>query len=445
MHRRFGLRAAAAALIGLAQTGCGVGRSPNVVIVSLDTLRRSELRSYSQVAPARPNLDALAARSAVFLDALSTAPWTLPAHGSVFTGLYPDRHGATDPRRRLDSAVPILGELMRAAGYRCVAFTDGGFVDRRFGFDRGCQRYDDGGDVSVQVPRGGRPNAKARQDVFDRALAYLASPAAQDAPLFLFAHTYAVHDYYMGLPGHKSFRGCLQGRVECTPDEWDRLKDRYASEVGHADEAFGRLLAAVERLPGKTFLVVLSDHGEGLDPAQKRIHHGGRLHADLIAVPLLISGPSVEPGQRRGEVSLVDVMPTLLDVLRQPVPAGLDGRSFAASLAGGVLAPRGALFAMEHYYAWPAGIRTAVRDVQERALGTAVIQGSRWYIASGSDQELYDSVQDPEQRTALPAGDSPLRNVASQRGRVLATGATVPLEALDESLREQLRGLGYVE
>jgi arylsulfatase A-like enzyme len=407
------------------------------------------LRAFSPDAPALTHFDRYARRAVCFTDASTTASWTLPAHGSLHTGLYPDAHGATDPRRRLGSGVPNLAEALRRAGYRTAAFTDGGFVHRRFGFSRGFERYDDWGESPrwprAQLPRNGRPGKK-RKHVFNRALAFLSGLEPDDSPFFLFLHTYAVHDYYLKAPGHRDNRACIQGRKTCSPAEWKRLRQQYQAELLRLDGSFGRLLAALEALPssmGPTVLLVLSDHGEGFDVDRGRIHHGGRLHQDLVRVPLLVSGPGVIPREVGDSVSLVDVMPTILDLAGVPVPPGLDGRSFAAALRGERLAER-PRFAMEHYYTWEKGERRVTAEVRQAPSSLAVIAGGRWLIRGPDGEELYDTHADVDQRLSLgpDASREPLGRLASDRLR-----QRKPEEAsqLDEALEEQLRSLGYIE
>src|SRR5262245_46712336 len=172
-----------------------------VILLSVDTLTPEAL-----VAPTveHPALSRLAAASLRFTDALSTASWTLPAHASLMTGLYPDRHRATDPRKAISADLPRLAGLLRAAGYRTVAFTDGVYLEPLFGFAEGFDVYDavrapDATSGVPDLPRRGLPNPVHGETLFDRAAAYLEG-RTDDAPLFLFLHTYSVHDYMLLRP-----------------------------------------------------------------------------------------------------------------------------------------------------------------------------------------------------------------------------------------------------
>jgi arylsulfatase A-like enzyme len=131
------------------------------VLISIDTLSRSALSSFDSSATARPALDALARESVRFTRAYSTAAWTLPAHASLLTGLYPDRHGATTFDVGIEPSAPTLAERLRAAGYETVAFTNGGLVSDWFGLGRGFERYDErvepgAASAAIDLPRDGR-------------------------------------------------------------------------------------------------------------------------------------------------------------------------------------------------------------------------------------------------------------------------------------------------
>jgi len=187
--------------LALACGWLGRARPRNVVPISVDTLGRGSLRPFRRDAAELPNLDGFAHRSVIFESALSPAAWTLSAHASLLTGVYPDRHGATDPRRRIAPKRPTLAQELRQAGLETGAFTDGGYVDRRFGFAAGFDRYDNWGRdpdrrPGLSVPRGGAPDPQPGSTLFDRPIDHLAQRHLGDPPFFLFLRTYAVHDHF---------------------------------------------------------------------------------------------------------------------------------------------------------------------------------------------------------------------------------------------------------
>src|SRR5262249_27721083 len=159
-------------------------------------------------------------------------------------------------------------------------------------------------------------------------------------PFFLFLHTFVVHDYFLDpeLPRF-NFRDCLLGKATCGEGEWARLREQYLVELKRFDASFGRLREAIARLKQPTLLVLVSAHGEAFDCARGRLPPGGRLHQDLIHVPLLMAGVGISARRIEQPVSLVDVVPTALDLLHVRAPPELDGRSVAALLDGGRLEP----------------------------------------------------------------------------------------------------------
>lgn len=441
--------------IALAAFGCAPAPQPPpplVLLISVDTLRRDALRAFDPAAQALPHLDALAAESVRFERAASVASWTLPSHASMLTGLHPDRHGATDPSVALSLEVATLAERFRDGGFETVALTHGGYLDRRYGMDRGFDRY------AATVPQTERAE-DALRSLFDEAAALVA--AREDPrPLFLFLQTYAVHDYFRLQPwaveqlGAKpalpapSYAACLQGVRRCDASEWQTLRDLYAAELRTLDASFGRLRAALEAkgIWAPSVVLLTSDHGEGFDPARHRIHHGGRLHEDQIRIPMLVRGPGLAPRALAEPVSLVDVAPTLLELAGLPPPPGLDGRSLAALLRGGAeTAGEAPLFAVEHHSTWWGDARTKVASLRARPLAVAVIDGDRWYVRSGDREEVYDVAADPRQERDLGAeapGADALRALAARRDVERAESPRVETTA---ELVERLRALGYVE
>ena len=464
MRNRFPTRTASLLAASLL-LACGTGTPhpparTSLVIVLVDTLSRDALAAAAK----HDGLAALRDASLSFSNAYSTAPWTLPAVASLMTGLYPDRHGAIHAYTRVPVGIPRLAQALHDADYSTVAFTDGVFLERFYGFGAGFDLYDGmpGEDARLAVPslpRTGAPHPLRGASLFDRAVAFLEAREPSGGPVFLFLHTYGVHDYFKLhpwtaslLPGDArrnpaAYLACLKGERSCSAPEWELLEILYRAEVEHMARGVTRLLEALEAadLAGNTLLLLASDHGEGFDVAHGRIHHGGRLHADQIRIPLWLSGPGVEPGVTTEPVSLVDVMPTVLDLLGVPVPTGLDGRSLAGLVRGAAGPGERPFYAMEHYHRWRDGRRTPRATVQDDPVSVAVIRGRDWYIRDPGGEELYDMSSDRRQVLNVvdrsPAAAA-LRSLADARGS--ASHAPERVEP-DATLTEQLRSLGYVE
>jgi arylsulfatase A-like enzyme len=435
----------------------GDHRPPNVVLISIDTLRAKSLRAYNEAASEHHTLDGLGARGLVFERAYSTASWTLPAHASLFTGLYSDRHGAVGSKYSIAN-VPSFVETLRSNGYQTVGFTDGVYLDAHFGFSRGFENYDGWADPASSLrpetlPRDGEYNYDTKALVFDRAKAFL--QAREDhRPLFLFVQTYAVHDYFREwLPGEgdeqhrptpralKSI-SCLVGKTSCTTKEWRQLEADYESAVADVDTALSELIDVVNRRLGvdRTYIVLLSDHGEGFDYPRGRIHHGGRLHRDLLHVPLLLSGPEIESGRTDEIVSLVDVGDSLLELVGLPQIGDTDGRSFAPLLTrSSTLAPREAVWAHEYFHYWHEGERLNALQLSTKPLSTAWIDPRYWYIADGNGLELY-AAEDQRQVNPIP---EVLLGLPTRSLRVFEVEpASSHVE--EQKVTDQLRALGYI-
>ena len=445
------LLACAVALAACAPKG---ERPPHLVLISLDTLNRSALRAYDEDAQALPAIDAFCAESLRFDRAYSAASWTLPSHGSLFTGLYPDRHGATDRRVTLASDVLTLAEGLARRGYETAGINGGGYLSEEYGMGRGFEHYS-----SFQREKKGPSETGA--GLVARVRGFLRERGESARPLFLFLHSYAVHNYYDVRPelvrelpdasflSRKAYIDCALGRGACDPRAWGQMERLYDAELVDFDRAFGELRAMLEEagIWDDAVVVFTTDHGEGFEPERQRKHHGGRLHADQLHIPLLVRLPpgGSAPGVVDAPVSLVDVLPTFLDLAGAPVPSGLDGRSFAPLLTGeGELRPR-PIYAMEHYFRWSEGKRLLPEGIEELPVSSAVIDEGSWYIRHASGlEELFDAEGDLEQREDLApggAGIEGLRALLEQRdGPRTETRPRGAAPGVDQDLK----ALGYV-
>lgn len=307
-RRALGFLAASTLLAGLGATGCGAESRPSVLLISIDTLRADAVGAASGVTPA---FDALARIGTTFTRATSVSPLTLPSHATLLTGVRPGRHGLTVN----GVAVPrlptsTLAETLESAGYRTAAFVSSAMLDHRHGLDRGFALYDD----KLQLPGGPpRPHERRGDLTVDRALEWI---AAQQEPWFAWVHLYDPHAPYEA-PG---------GRTEPP-------REAYLDEVAFADAQLARLLDAATAPARDVLIVVTSDHGEGLGEHGEETH-GLLLYESTMHVPLLIARSGgdeagfPEAGGRRDDVvGLLDITPTLLDLLGLAADPDLEGRS----------------------------------------------------------------------------------------------------------------------
>jgi len=273
---------------------------PNVLLVTIDTLRADRVGCYGHASASTPVLDALAARGVRFETAIAHVPLTGPSHASILTGLGPLGHGFRENAGFvLPTQVKSCAQDFRERGYRTAAFVSAFPLDRRFGFDRGFDVYDD------HLPRGNDPRRTPYVERFadattDAVLRWLESPAETPArPFFLWVHYYDPHAPYEP-PGE------FAARFRTAP---------YDGEVAFADQQLGRLLRALEQrgLLARTLVLAMSDHGEGLGEHGEGTH-GLFVYDSTLKVPFIVAGPGVATPRVAPTVArVIDVLPTLLD------------------------------------------------------------------------------------------------------------------------------------
>jgi arylsulfatase A-like enzyme len=327
--------AAAALLLGLA--GCAgrerhpMARRDNVVVVVIDTLRRDHLAAYGYARDTAPFLGELARQGATF-DGLTPAPWTKPATAALLTGLHPVRHQAMDRLDRIPDAAVTLAERLRGQGYQTLGASANGWVSPGFGFDRGFDTF---------LYRDGLKSAALNRQL-------LPLLGRLKPPFFLYVHYIDPHAPYApdagwdGRPLPAALRShplTIQELdaphfIHRSPELMARARDLYDGEIRQADAGLRALVGALARrgLMRNTVLVVTADHGEELGD-HGRMSHGQTVYEEVLRIPLVIRAPGVvAAGHRPGRASLLDVVPTLLDLLGIGRAVGeppLDGISLA--------------------------------------------------------------------------------------------------------------------
>jgi len=315
---------------------------PNLLLITLDTTRGDHLSSAGYPRATTPNLDRLAAEGEQYLNAVTNAPFTLPSHASLFTGLHPREHGAqSDPAgehhdwlanrfRALGAEQVTLAEQLWALGYRTGAVVAGPMVSAEFGFAQGFDAYDQPGDPEGSPDHFG---VRSGEEVTDRALAWL---GADERPFFLFLNYFDAHWPYEPPPELASkwtrpdaprltreehariWHEVLGDQRDLREAERSAMLDAYDAEILAMDRAIGRLLDAL-RARGdytETLIAVVSDHGEAFGE-HRLLDHGGSLYEDQLHGALIVKYPQ-GPGQPRAgqrfeqRVDLLDLYATLL-------------------------------------------------------------------------------------------------------------------------------------
>ena len=389
------------------------GRWPNVLLVTLDTTRADRLGCYGHAAANTPHLDQLARRGVLFERALTVAPITLPSHASLMTGQLPPVHGVRDNGIHcLPESHTTLAEHFQRAGYATGAFVSAVVLQASFGLDQGFAEYDDLMDSS----RAGvlEPVERIAGKTVDAAMAWV---QMQSQPWFLWLHLFDPHFPYEAPPSPNS------------------PADPYDAEIAYMDQELGRLLQALGADVDQTLMVVTADHGEGLGE-HREATHGLFLYDSTMRVPLIVAGPGVEAGQRvAGQVSLVDIQPTLLELIFGEASNEVQGQSLAQALTGAAATVDHQCYLETYLPMLSYGLSPM--------LGWS--DGDYKYLQSPKP-ELFELRQDPGE-TKNRIGDEPqvLQKGLTQIERWTALSDAAPeATALDPELQVQLSQLGYL-
>jgi arylsulfatase A-like enzyme len=437
---------------------------PNVVLISIESLRPDHLEVYGGPRPTMVHLDALAADAVVYENAHSVTSWTLAAHGSLFTGLYPTAHQAVGPLDTLGDAYTTMAEILGAHGYQTAGVASGPYLRREFNLAQGFAHYDDAlASLDDRAAHGDVTNPRLLTAV-ETFLQTVRDPAR---PLFLFVYFWDPHyDYIPPAPYDTLFVGpestpCdvtnyvvgTNIRADSPTGHLDYVRAQYDGELRWTDEHLGRLftLLRTHRLWDDTVVIVTSDHGEEFFEHGTK-GHKNNLFVESIHIPLVVKYEAARAlrGRDGRPASLVDVLPTVLDVTGVPAPAPLHGRSLLERHPS----PERPIY-FELVSMW---FDLQKRETTKRRW-VGVQQGDRKLIevsaggAEGTRRMLFDRAADPGERKNLLDGGSPAQaddlaaSLAAWEQDMLATragfqaGGSIPLTP---EQREQLRALGYL-
>jgi arylsulfatase A-like enzyme len=415
----------------------------DVVLIVLDTLRADRLGCYGYESATTPNLDEMAAKGARFATAVSQSPWTRPSHKAIFSSLYPTTSGLGDQ--------PVLQELLREVGYRTEAMTGGGQMDFRMGFARGFDTYrvfDWIRDLDAVDDWLGRSDGRRR---------------------FLFLHTYEVHDPYIHaelvadgsggrVEGYFDKRRWEELRGSLTEEEKKHVEGLYDGGVAYTDQRLGLLFDLFRRTDvfDRSIVLITSDHGEQFWE-HGTWRHGMSLHDHQLLVPLIVHLP---PGLKKTlssvsdlsgrvfeeQVRLIDLFPTVLDLLGVPIEHRIDGRSLRPLLEGDGLPPVDAF-----------AERLNVNHRESKALRSHRFKYIHNYPKEKGkmrglveSQELFDLTRDPGEQVNVAAQYPEQVAELDARLQILLALLADPSEIedemreLDPDLERRLRALGYL-
>lgn len=335
----FGVIAVVAVVAGLAWRARQLAnRSParHVVVISLDTTRADHFGCYGNTWIRTPNLDALSAESILFTDYMTVISTTLASHTSLFTGKYPHTHGVPANGHVIHEDNLMLAEILEAAGFHAAGFLGSFALDSRFNFAQGFDHFDQEFDILAKT--WGMQNERRAETVTDAVISYLERNGVPPH-LFLFVHYFDPHVPYDPPPPFDTMYGDAAGAIEPEnhpalvgshpPKKLGRLL-RYAGEVSYMDHHVGRLLEDLKRrgVLNDALLIVTSDHGENMGENEgPRFDHGWTTYqVDMHAVAIIRLPGAAHAGTRLDlPVASIDVLPTVLNYLGMPVPAGVEG------------------------------------------------------------------------------------------------------------------------
>jgi arylsulfatase A-like enzyme/Flp pilus assembly protein TadD len=416
MRRRRKFQASLAIALCAAATRCGekpaaaptVRPRPNVLLLTLDTLRPDSLGFVSGKNPT-PAIDALAREGFAFPSAVSPVPLTFPSHAALMTGRLPRALGLRDNGQVLSAEPPTLAQRLAAAGYATAAFVSGYPLHSVFGLDRGFSRYDD----DLDSAKGAEPERKASATVA-AARAWLATARS---PWFVWVHLYDPHFPYEPPPTF-----ARPGR-----------RGAYDGEVAYADAAIGELRAAAQSAGSATLTVFAGDHGESLGEHGEGTH-GFFVYDSTVLVPLIFHLPGRVPaGSSASGARLIDVAPTVLELLDVKTGEVLDGRSVAPLLADPSAAADPAY--VETYQPWLSYGWSPLRAMRSEG----------WKLIDAPRPELYDLRADPtESRDRFAQAPEQARRLKTLLRAVETAPARPAQPPADAEALARLRSLGYL-
>jgi arylsulfatase A-like enzyme len=436
----------------------------NLLLLSIDTLRRDHLSFSGYQRPTAPNLARLAREGIVFEDAVAAHTQTAPSHASVMTGLHPGTHGILRNGMRLVDDARTLQGMLRVRGWRTAAFLSGWTLGRETGLDVGFEEY--------ESPLG-RETRKRRpaDETWPGVERWLLHRTPPEEPFFLFVHLYDPHFRYA--PPEEYALRFLPPGTQLRPVDRDEIREphlyrsldeetrrhyvaRYDGAIAYADHYVGVLFRTLEEMGvwDRTLVVFLSDHGETLFERDRPADHGGRVYEEQVRIPLVLRLPHGKHGGQRipFPVHHVDVLPTLLELLDLPAPEGFPGRSLGGWIAGEAdpLDERPLYSQAESKPERVPHISARlVRDELVWAIRLGRFKLIEYPTRGGRYLELFDLERDPgETRNRASIDPERAARFAErlERWRAdLSRGGTGRLPELDPETESGLRALGYVE
>jgi len=451
-----------AALLCGAGFGCAApeGARPDVLLITIDTLRADRLGSYGFRLPTSPAIDRLAGQGVVFERAIAGASFTAASHASIMASRYTREHtiGYENGTTRLQD-ITTLAEILQRDGYQTAAFVGNLVLDHSSGLDRGFAVYDD--ELTDAEPNRPYFFERIAEKTTRRAIRWLQDRDA--GPFFLWVHYQDPHGPYTpppdfagrfppqstpeekmlpflsgdaglnGIPAYQEIEGIHRPSI---------YEARYAEEIAYADHWIGRLLAQVDAAASEAGAIVAltADHGESLGEEGRYFMHGNSTKPDQAHVPLILRAPGLAAGRRPELVHHVDIMPTILELVGLEIPPKLSGIALGPVLRGEsplperfVYCDEGAdlsAYATDGFVrvegvkgAWQTGSATELEGMAPRWAAYRWVPGHAWRALDSPDASAKDAIRSYF-RQAIPMVES---------------------QGHTETRARMLRALGYAE
>jgi len=468
----------------------------NIILFSVDTLRADHLGCYGyRRKDISPYIDALAKNGVLFENAISQAPWTAPSHMSIFTSLLPSYHRVNKSvvshehflelmkeasinnaklergYRILSENITTLPEVLKSAGYLTRAFTGGGHINGATGF---CKGFDTYGNESLIF---------SDKEHFSKVTKWLKKNKKQK--FFLFLHTYKTHIPYEDtvyadevmsksvIEELKNMTKLRNAKEIKNTREFDSiifkeflerkalfskkiLETLYDGEVNEADRYIGALIGYLKKtgILNKTIIVFTSDHGEEFCDHSKNFYnsHGTSLYNEIIHVPLMFFIPGLSKNVRiKQQVRLIDIMPTLLDIVGIDYDANkMQGTSLLSILKGDKTDKH--LVAISESVTNDNVEQKSIRTNKVKYIYTVKIKNDERILVSKKPdrEELYDLVHDPKEQYNIFSSEQNLGNVLRKKinkilKKALVNKTKVRTMKIDKNMRNSLKSLGYIQ
>ena len=409
-----------AAMLWFQQCGSSSDQVQNVLLISLDTCRADHLSCYGFPRNTTPNIDRLAREGILFSRVMTPVPLTLPAHSSMLTGTIPLFHGVhANGSYKLDETNLTLAEILKQNDFTTAAIISAFVLDSRFGVDQGFDYYNDHFENKLSKTD---YNERRGDEVNRLALEWLDQNNSER--FFMFLHYYDPHEEY----------------DPPEPFASDYSEDLYAGEIAYTDFCIGQVIDKLKELGlyGSTLIIVTSDHGEMLGEHGED-GHGYFIYRGAIDVPLIFKLPGRLEGSKVDDlVGLIDIVPTVCQVLGFEVPDQIQGESLTRYFDKKTPSGRNRLLYCESLYPSRIGANNLLGVVDDR-----------WKFIKTTRSELYDLMEDPDETNNLieqmpqqaAIMEESLNQLVTESKKTKVSGTTM---VLDEESRRGLEALGYI-